>query len=80
MSQSGSAAHPTRLTVKEIDRHVAPDTTGEEMLKRGISPLGLSAHGDHRILSIARTIAAPARAERLTATHIAEPARSRGTA
>jgi magnesium chelatase family protein len=69
-----------QLSVKEIDRHAAPDAAGEQMLKQAIARLGLSARGYHRILKVARTIADLASAPTLTAPHIAEAVQLRRTA
>jgi magnesium chelatase family protein len=69
-----------RLSVKEIDRHAAPDAAGEQTLNQAIARLGLSARGYHRILKVARSIADLAGAPTLTASHIAEAVQLRRTA
>ena len=60
------------LGTRETDRHCAPDTPGEALLKQAVARLGLSARAYHRILRIARTIADLANARAVAAQHIAE--------
>ena len=62
----------SRLSVKEIDRFCALDTTSENLLKQAISRLNLSARAYHRILKVARTIADLAAIEKINNQHIAE--------
>jgi magnesium chelatase family protein len=78
--QRGGSTPKARLTVKEIDKHAAPDAAGEEMLKQAISRLVLSARGHQRIVKITRMVADPAGAEQLTAAQVAEAVQYRGTA
>ena len=62
----------SRLSVKEIDRFCALDSTSENLLKQAINRLNLSARAYHRILKVARTIADLADVEKITNQHIAE--------
>ena len=61
-----------QLSTREIDKHVAPDSAGEQVLKQAISRLGLSARGYHRVLKVARTNADFGGLEAVTASHVAE--------
>lgn len=61
-----------RLSVKEIDKFCALDTTSENLLKQAISRLNLSARAYHRILKVARTIADLSGVEKINNQHIAE--------
>lgn len=60
------------LTVKEIERHCAPDERGKALLQQAIARLNLSARGYHRVLKVARTIADLAGSEGVGTTHVAE--------
>jgi magnesium chelatase family protein len=62
----------SQLGTKEIDQHCQPDEAGENLLKRAISQLNLSARAYHRILKVARTIADLEGADIVQTTHIAE--------
>ncbi len=62
----------SRLSVKEIDRYCALDTTSETLLTQAINRLNLSARAYHRILKVARTIADLSGAENINNQHIAE--------
>lgn len=62
----------SRLSVKEIDRYCALDTTSETLLTQAINRLNLSARAYHRILKVARTIADLSGAEKINNQHIAE--------
>ncbi len=62
----------SRLSVKEIDRYCALDTTSETLLTQAINRLNLSARAYHRILKVARTIADLSGIEKINNQHIAE--------
>ncbi|MBL0009851.1 MAG: YifB family Mg chelatase-like AAA ATPase [Nitrosomonas sp.] len=62
----------SHLSVKEIDKFCALDTTSENLLKQAINRLNLSARAYHRILKVARTIADLSGTERINNQHIAE--------
>jgi len=65
-------AASTPLGTKEVEHHCRTDAAGETLLKQAISRLGLSARVYHRVLKLARTIADLARADAISATHVAE--------
>ncbi len=56
----------------EIEQHCQPDEAGQQLLKRALAQLDLSARGYHRILKVARSIADLANADTLNSAHIAE--------
>lgn len=62
----------SRLSVKEIDKYCALDTTSEALLKNAINHLNLSARAYHRILKVARTIADLSGTKKINNQHIAE--------
>lgn len=62
----------SRLTVKEIDQYCQPDIKGENLLRRAIHHLNLSARAYHRVLKVARTIADLSSAHEINHQHIAE--------
>ncbi len=61
-----------QLSVKEIEQFCTIDSISENLLKKAISRLNLSARAYHRILKVARTIADLAGSEKITNQHIAE--------
>ena len=61
-----------RLSPKEVDKLCVPDREGEELLKRAINRLNLSARAYHRVLKVARSIADLADSDTIVAAHIAE--------
>lgn len=68
--RQGSANN--RLTVKEIDKYCQPDNKGENLLRRAIHQLNLSARAYHRVLKVARTIADLSDTHEINHQHIAE--------
>jgi len=60
------------LSVKEIDRHCAPDAAGAALLARAATRLNFSARAFHRIQKVARSIADLAGESHINATHVAE--------
>ena len=61
-----------QLSVTEIDRHCALDTTAETLLQQAITRLNLSARAYHRVLKVARTLADLSGNADITVKHIAE--------
>jgi Magnesium chelatase, subunit ChlI C-terminal/Magnesium chelatase, subunit ChlI len=61
-----------RLSPKEVEKLCVPDRDGEELLKRAINRLNLSARAYHRVLKVARSIADLADSDTIVAAHIAE--------
>ena len=57
---------------QEVDKLCVPDREGEELLKRAINRLNLSARAYHRVLKVARSIADLADSDTIVAAHIAE--------
>ncbi len=70
LQRQGSAN--SRLTVKEIDKYCQPDSKGENLLRRAIHQLNLSARAYHRVLKVARTIADLSNTHGINHQHIAE--------
>jgi magnesium chelatase family protein len=70
LQRQGSAN--SRLTVKEIDKYCQPDSKGENLLRRAIQQLNLSARAYHRVLKVARTIADLSNTHGINHQHIAE--------
>ncbi|MGH8728279.1 MAG: ATP-binding protein [Burkholderiales bacterium] len=70
MSRQGKAN--SRLSPKEIERLCVPNAQAEELLKKAISRLNLSARAYHRVLKVARSIADLEQNDSITATHVAE--------
>jgi magnesium chelatase family protein len=60
------------LSVKEIGQHCIADGDAEQLARKAISGLGLSARAYHRILKMARTVADLAGDPRISTVHIAE--------
>ena len=60
------------LSVKEIGEHCLAESDAEQLARKAISTLGLSARAYHRILRVACTIADLAGASRIGTTHVAE--------
>jgi magnesium chelatase family protein len=61
-----------RLTPKEIENLCIPNRDAEELLKKAISRLNLSARAYHRVLKVARSIADLADSETINSAHVAE--------
>ena len=61
-----------QLSVKEIEAHCAVEDDAEQLARKAIASLGLSARGYHRILKAARTIADLAATAKIGAAHVAE--------
>ncbi|MBC7501227.1 MAG: YifB family Mg chelatase-like AAA ATPase [Herminiimonas sp.] len=60
------------LSTSEIDRHCAPDASGEHMLRTAMIKLNWSARAYHRVLKVARTIADLAETATIAQVHVAE--------
>jgi magnesium chelatase family protein len=60
------------LSVKEIGQHCVADDDAEQLARKAISGLGLSARAYHRILKMARTVADLAGEPGISTVHIAE--------
>lgn len=60
------------MAPRDIRRYCKLDKNGQELLKRAINQLGLSARAYDRILKVGRTIADLAGAENILAEHISE--------
>ncbi|MBF0137075.1 MAG: YifB family Mg chelatase-like AAA ATPase [Magnetococcales bacterium] len=56
----------------ELERHVALDDAGANLLRQAAKRLGFSARGFHRILRVARSIADLDQAERVDVGHLGE--------
>ena len=61
-----------RLSVKEIGEHCIAEADADQLARKAISALGLSARAYHRILKVARTVADLAGASGISTTHEAE--------
>ncbi|MEO8507391.1 MAG: YifB family Mg chelatase-like AAA ATPase [Betaproteobacteria bacterium] len=61
-----------RLSPPEIAQHCRPDAAGEAMLAQAMRRLAFSARAYHRILKVARTIAALAGSATIAPRHLAE--------
>ncbi|MFQ5490652.1 MAG: YifB family Mg chelatase-like AAA ATPase [Phycisphaerae bacterium] len=61
-----------RMTGRQLRKFCKLDDAGEQILRRGITELGLSARAHDKILRTARTIADLADTDDLTAEHLAE--------
>ncbi len=60
------------LTVKEIGEHCTVEPEADQLARRAIATLGLSARAYHRILRIARTVADMTAVAGISTTHVAE--------
>ena len=60
------------LGTQEIERLCALDAEGEQMLKRAIAHLNLSARAYHRVLRLARSVADLAQSDAIGTPHLAE--------
>ena len=60
------------LGTQEIERLCRVGTDGEQILKRAIAQLNLSARAYHRVLRLARSVADLADSETIETTHLAE--------
>src|SRR5512134_370190 len=60
------------LGTQEIDAHCAVEAEAEALARQAIARLTLSARAYHRVLRVARTVAALAARERIGAAHVAE--------
>jgi len=60
------------MRAADVHRYCRPPADGADLLREGVSRLGLSARGVHRVLKVARTIADLDGAQRITAAHVAE--------
>lgn len=60
------------LSVREIGQHCVADSDAEQLARKAISGLGLSARAYHRILKMARTVADLAGETGISTVHIAE--------
>ncbi len=60
------------LSVKEVGEHCAAEADADQLARKAISTLGLSARAYHRILKVARTIADLGGASGISTTHVAE--------
>jgi len=60
------------LSVKEIGEHCIADAQADQLARKAITGLGLSARAYHRILKVARTVADLSGASGIAAVHVAE--------
>ena len=60
------------LSVKEIGEHCNAEADADQLARKAIAALGLSARAYHRILKVARTIADLGGASGISTTHVAE--------
>lgn len=61
-----------QMTSRDLAQYCAVDSAGNEILKRAMDKLGLSARAYDRILKVARTIADLERSQTVTSMHLAE--------
>ena len=61
-----------QLSAKEVGEHCVAEANAEQLVRRAISGLGLSARAYHRVLKVARTIADLAGASGISTPHVAE--------
>ncbi len=57
---------------RQIRRHCVPDAEGQELLRKAITELGLSARAYDRALKVSRTIADLEGAEAIAPDHVSE--------
>jgi len=62
----------THLSAKQIERYCVPEPDAEELLKKAVFELVLSARAYHKILKVSRTIADLAGSETIQEDHIQE--------
>lgn len=67
------------MTPKLIEKYCALDSASENLMEQAYSKMNLSARGYQRVRKVARTIADLAGAENISASHLAEALRYRGT-
>jgi len=60
------------LSVKEIGEHCIAEADADQLARKAIGTLGLSARAYHRILKVARTVADMAGVPGISTTHVAE--------
>jgi magnesium chelatase family protein len=60
------------LSVREIGEYCMPEPDAEQLVRKAISGLGLSARAYHRILKVARTVADLGEETGIGTTHVAE--------
>ena len=60
------------LSVKEIGEHCVAEADADQLARKAISALGLSARAYHRILKVARTVADMAGVPGISTMHVAE--------
>ena len=60
------------LSVKEVGEHCIAEADADQLVRKAISALGLSARAYHRILKVARTISDLGGASSISTTHVAE--------
>jgi magnesium chelatase family protein len=60
------------MTVRELDRWASVDRGAEELLRRAVRRLGLSARAHHRVLRVARTVADLEGSDAVRSAHLAE--------
>jgi magnesium chelatase family protein len=60
------------LSVKEIAEHCIAEADADQLARKAISSLGLSARAYHRILKVARTVADLTGSSGISTTHVAE--------
>ena len=61
-----------QMSTSEVKKICTPDKTGEQLLKKAMNSLDLSARAYDRILKVSRTIADLAGSDRIENAHLAE--------
>jgi magnesium chelatase family protein len=61
-----------QLSVKEIGQHCVAEPDADQLVRKAIGGLGLSARAYHRILRVARTVADLTGEDGISTTHVAE--------